>query len=147
MRTCRLCGTIGDWDWDVDPPHIWFYPCVIGELCAACNERYDNFYRQRTGAQFRFEILPVRNERLLVDFLAHKLEVLAKRYRAGKPITRCEACNKAGERCTFFWSRKIDEHKLCSSHVQVYKQGRKTLRYITDDQTWLDEVVKFFNRR
>ena len=157
MKTCRVCGMTGDWDWAdtrnnleffhqryPNAPHYLFdsHVCYIAELCWHCNYNYNQFYRRAMSRP-----MIERDERILVEFVAHRLHILARRYAAGQSITLCQAMKRKARdgirRCCNWWSKEIDGHQLCTSHAQAFKRGSLTA-FAHDDGTWLEEVTAFF---
>jgi len=156
MKTCRVCGMTGNWDW-TDARSLEFYRqrypnaplylfdthvCHIAELCQYCNHKYNLFYR-RTMSRSVIE----RDERILVEFVAHRLHLLARRYAAGRSITLCQAVKRQARdgirRCSKWWDENVDGHHLCTSHAQTFRRGNLTA-FAHDDGKWLEDVTAFF---
>jgi hypothetical protein len=143
MRTCRLCGIAGSWDWQYIP---WRpYDRGYEELCSNCNRYYYNFYRNRCYGRHDHLTPAKRDELMLTQFIADRLHRLAQRHAAGQPITRCQVV-VGSERCSFYYSKEVNGHKLCAVHAKQVEQGRgRPIHFADDDAAWLDQVVKFFH--
>lgn len=145
MTACRLCGaseTVGD----EDPRRFRsaICECHIDELCPHCNGLYSKFYH-KFSCQPMWQWDIKRNEQALVEFIAHQLQLLTERYKAGQSITRCQAKLSYGDRCAYWWSIEIDGYQLCRLHAAKLKCG-KIILFADNDNKWLEDVIKFFHK-
>jgi hypothetical protein len=157
MRTCRVCGILGEWEWD-DPRKqarfFWLTGDIqsteqamnyldsayhIGELCWYCNQGYKDFYfRRKKNTWLR------RDEQILVQFVAHRLQIAARRYMKALPFTRCEAITASHrDRCSRYWAHEHDGHKLCTRHLWAFNRNRLSI-FGGDDPKWLEDAIVFF---
>ena len=160
MKTCRVCGSTGDWDWTdddlrrMDDFHRYYgnrpfwelqgdRVCWISELCEHCNHKYNAHYRRVTHRTVQNI---VRDERILVEFIAHRLHILAQRHAAGMSITLCQAIvpKYKHARCANWWAVEIDGHRLCKQHAGPYERGSPII-FAVEDTTWLEQVMAFFH--
>jgi len=153
MNVCRLCGMVGTWEWGLPGEQISRllnrgfrlnapgdhsdHVLHIGEMCRHCNWLYNKFYRRQ------HDYCIERNELALVEFIAHRLHLLAKRHAAGRPITRCQALIPPVDRCSHFWTEEVAGHKLCVSHTKAFKRGHLST-FAPENSTWGEQVVEFF---
>lgn len=160
MKTCRVCGATGDWDWtddvtkrmdhyyrrDPNPNSVsfWMYEgefvCHIEELCRVCNWKYNKFYKRVT---YRSSSHVERDERILVQFVAHRLHILARRHASGLSITVCQALTPTHQRCSHWWSKEMGRHKLCKTHALAFRRGNLAA-FAHEDAAWSEQVLEFF---
>lgn len=133
--TCRMCGMT---EYIFSP---WYGP--VEELCGRCNHYYANFYskRKRLGSTYGVR----RDEQVIVEFIAHQLEILATRYKSGKSIIRCEWSTGLYDQCWFYSAEEIEGHNLCTIHSKIFKRTGK-INTVKTSIEWINQTIAFFNR-
>jgi hypothetical protein len=143
MKTCRLCGTADDLNWRRRKHHI-------PEFCFFCNHRYSEYERnlrvssRQNLNRLSLEEYNVYQNRVLIDFIARRLHILALRARQGLSITLCEAITPRNARCSKRWDKEVRGHKFCTRHAQAFRRGRVN-RFAREDTTWVEKVMAFIN--
>lgn len=109
---CRACGC--GMNETRDPSRHRYFD----EICMGCNNDFAKGWRHRRG--YDSEEYPSATD--LIEYIAERLAVYAKRHDKGKSLTRCECFNRWG-RCRNFWTDEIEEHQICRFHADRITKG------------------------